>query len=443
MNLESSFKLKASKIYNNKYDYSLVVYNHSKNKVQIICPIHGIFEQRPNDHLMGHGCPKCGYEGVSIFRRMSLSTFITKANKRHNNTYDYSYVTYTNSKIKVKIRCPDHGVFEQSPNAHLRDSGCPKCGVEQANNKKRYTLESFKEKASLIHHNRYDYSLSVYHNSSTKLKIICPFHGIFEQRHCNHLKGEGCPTCANKNFIPPNKLSTIKFIEKAIHKHNNRYDYSLVQYIDSTKPVKIICPAHGIYEQTPNTHLSGGGCPSCAVILRSDMCRDTKNEFIRKAVKKHGNKYDYSKVTYRSALSKVHIICERHGMFLQTPGSHLYGQGCPRCIESHGERFIAVFLESLGVLYEREKHFCGCEFKRKLLFDFYIPSKNMCIEYDGLQHFKPVKYFGGDRSFKKLKKYDSIKNDYCRDNGINLIRISYKDNIQNVLCSIVKPSMQV
>lgn len=375
---------------------------------------------------------------------MSLdSSFKEKASRIHNNIYDYSLVVYKNSKTKIKIICSTHGVFEQTPNHHLRGIGCPTCGKERANKKKRSTLIDFIGKARKVHLYSYDYSVSSYYNSSTKIKIICPSHGVFEQKPNNHLNGDGCPVCALENFIPDNKLTTDNFIEKAVKKHGSIYDYSLVQYINNTQAVKILCPIHGVYEQIPNSHLDGCGCPICAIVLRADICRDTREEFIKKAIKKHGNRYDYSKVIYKNALSKINILCKRHGIYLQTPGSHLYGQGCPSCLESHGERSIAGFLDDLGIMYEREKHFSDCKVKKMLSFDFYIPSKNICIEYDGMQHFKPINYFGGDSSFKKLQKYDNIKNDYCMNRGITLIRISYEDDIQDVLCSFIKPSMQV
>lgn len=212
--MKESFIKKSNKIHNNKYDYSLVEYKDSHNKVKIICPIHGIFEQRPSNHIGGkQGCPQCG--GT---KKLTTNIFISKSNKIHNNKFDYSLVEYKNSHKKVKIICPIHGIFEQEAGVHLNGSDCPKCSVH--NNRK---IDDFLKKSKLKHNNKYDYSLVDYKNSREKVKIICPIHGVFEQKPHLHLK-RGCPICEGNM-----KLTTeqIIFIFKEVH--GNRYDYSLVK----------------------------------------------------------------------------------------------------------------------------------------------------------------------------------------------------------------------
>jgi len=139
------------------------------------------------------------------------------------------------------------------------------------------------------------------------------------------LDGHGCPFCAGNK-----KLTLEEFVQKAKEIHKDKYDYSLVKYKNSATKVKIKCLKCGnIFEQTPNKHLLGRGCPYCAVKQIADKNRLTKEEFIKKAVKKHGKgKYDYSLVNYINCETKVEIRCLRCGkIFKQTPRSHLQGRG--------------------------------------------------------------------------------------------------------------------
>jgi len=193
-------------------------------------------------------------------KRLTPEQFIEKAINVHGDTYNYSLVYYKNNATKVKIICPIHGTFEQIPNSHLKGQGCKKCAIIKNNDKQRSTKGEFIKKAISVHGDKYDYSLVDYVNIRTKVKIICPEHGIFEQQPHSHLKCSGCSKCA----IIKIRSTTQQFIEKAIGIHNNKYDYSLVDYKNTRTKVKIICPVHGIFEQTPHNHLSGQGCNKCA-----------------------------------------------------------------------------------------------------------------------------------------------------------------------------------
>jgi very-short-patch-repair endonuclease len=154
---------------------------------------------------------------------------------------------------------------------------------------------------------------------------------------------------------------------------------------------------------------------------------NTEN-FIIKAKETHGNKYDYSKVNYTTAHGNVTIICPKHGEFIQNGNGHLKGQGCPVCKESKGENLINDLLTSKKMVFVRQKRFTDCTNQAKrgrcvtLPFDFYLSDLNTIIEYDGQQHFKPV---WGEEALKKLQRLDKIRNQYCKKNGIKLIRIPY------------------
>jgi very-short-patch-repair endonuclease len=283
----------------------------------------------------------------------------------------------------------------------------------------------FIEKSIKKHSNKYDYSLVNYINSTTKVEVICKEHGSFWVRPDAHIRKVGCPSC-NGGI----KYDKEIFIEKANTVHNNLYDYSDVEYINSSSKVKITCRIHGSFRMVPRNHLMGQKCPSC-----SGVKRRTTESFIRESSIIHNQKYDYSLVNYKNNLKKVEIICKEHGKFLQTPKDHLRGHGCNKCSNfSSGERKIEKILSDINIKFIREYKFDECVSKNetRLPFDFYLPDFRILIEYDGKQHFEPVDKFGGEDAFLNLKKNDSIRNKWCELNNIKLIRIGYKNENNDI-----------
>lgn len=257
----SEFIEEAKKVHGDKYDYSKVKYVNSHTKVCITCPKHGEFLQLPYLHLLGKGCKKCAVEKTAIFQRKTTERFIEDARKVHGDKYDYSKVSITgNNKAKVTIICPKHGEFEQAPVNHITlKQGCPKCSKDMAANKRSHNTEYFIKKSREIHGDKYDYSKVEYTNLETKVTIICPEHGEFEQAASSHLNGSGCPKCSKENRF----LTTKEFIEKSKKVHGNKYDYSKVNYVDTYTEVEIICPKHGPFFQKPINHLQKHGCMKC------------------------------------------------------------------------------------------------------------------------------------------------------------------------------------
>jgi hypothetical protein len=204
------FIANAKVVHGERYDYSKVVYINSALKVKIVCNIHGIFEQSPDRHIHGKcDCPLCDRQN----RTPSREEFITKARVVHGNKYDYSNINYTHSQTKITITCGDHGNFEQTPSIHLRGSGCPLCGEQQ----RTVSLDDFISRANNTHNNKYDYSLVVYKNTHTKVKIICPTHGEFMQQPVKHISDKnGCPDCIPRTYS--NKC--IEWLETIIESEN-------------------------------------------------------------------------------------------------------------------------------------------------------------------------------------------------------------------------------
>ena len=248
--------------------------------------------------------------------------FIEKAIKIHGDQYDYSKVNYINSRNKVIIICKEHGEFLQRPNSHLQNSICLKCSIEKRKINLRFSTKEFIIKSKCIHGNKYDYSKVNYINYETQILIICNEHGEFLQRPSVHLLGYGCNICSNKK-----KMNNDIFIEKAYKIHGNLYNYSLVEYKNNITNIKIICNIHGEFNQIPSNHLRGNGCLNCS---RNNL-KLQLSQFIIKANILHKNKYTYTKVNYINYETKIIIICKIHGEFLQTPHSHLSGNGCKEC----------------------------------------------------------------------------------------------------------------
>lgn len=297
---------------------------------------------------------------------------------------------------------------------------------------KKITTEVFIKKAEKIHANTYDYSQTKYNYSYEEVTIICKIHGPFLQVPQNHLKGKGCKQCGIDKRTNSIKSNTDTFIKKSIDIHSDKYEYSQVIYINNYTPVNIICKKHGAFAQTPSNHLLGYGCNIC-----SNTIKKTNESFIVQANIIHENKYDYSKLNYINGKTNVEIICHIHGPFLQRAESHLSGRGCPSCKSSKGELQIKKFLLEKNVKFIQQHTFDNCIRIKSLKFDFYLPELNICIEYNGAQHYKPINHFGGDEYFKLITERDKIKQNFCQSNNIRLLIIRYDDDINLSLKQIL------
>lgn len=344
---------------------------------------------------------------------MNRKCFLDKAQKKHGDLYDYSLNCKNEYfwKDLIKIICSKHGVFEQKLYQHLSGSGCKKCAYEKRSNILKFSEEKFIEKANKIHNFKYDYSLLEYNGAHKKVKIICPKHGIFEQVACMHLTGRGCKKCFGNK-----RKSTDYFIENAKEKHNNKYDYSLVEYEHCEKVVKIICPIHGVFEQTPSHHLAGSGCKKCGYNSSTKQKYLTQEEFINKSNMIHCNKYDYGLVDYKHSQIPVKIICPKHGVFEQIPNSHLLGCGCPQCFHlvSNKEKDVLNFIKTN---YDGKIRF---NYRKKigLELDIYIPKLKLAFEFNGIYWHNEL---------NKDKNYHLEKTKRCEEKGIHLIHI-YEDD---------------
>lgn len=262
-------------------------------------------------------------------KRVTTEDFIRRAREVHGDRYDYSKVEYVAAKKKVTIICPEHGEFEQTPANHASSRGCHECGGN-----KPLTLEKFLKRANKIHKGRYDYSRVAFKNVEAKIEIGCPVHGFFHQRLATHLKGLGCDLCGRIETGKKLSHSLERFIEDARKAHGDRYDYSEVEYVNALTNVTIVCPKHGPFKQKPANHIRDVGCPRCGDESMAAKRVLTTEEFVTAAKAAHGNRYDYSKVDYKTSHDKVEIVCPEHGSFWQVAANHTnsnHQAGCPGC----------------------------------------------------------------------------------------------------------------
>ena len=230
------------------------------------------------------------------------------------------------------------------------------------------------------------------------------------------------------------RLTTEEFIKKAKEVHGDKYNYSKTVYIKNREKIKIICPIHGEFEQSPKNHLNGFNCPFCGNISRSISQKTNKEEFIKKAKNIFPN-YDYSLVDYKNEHSKIKVICPEHGVFYKILNDLLNGFGCPECSRNRykGEEKIKDFLQKNNILFERNKKFAGLG---KKSYDFYLQKENLLIEYNGKQHYKFTPRFQKtEQDFHKQKHNDWLKRKFARDNGYKLLTIPYWEfkNIDTIL----------
>jgi ssDNA-binding Zn-finger/Zn-ribbon topoisomerase 1 len=334
----------AQQVHGQKYGYSAAIYINSPTPLQILCPEHGAFMQSPSNHLAGKGCRKCASKAAGDKYRKSGDDFVEESRNVHGDRYDYSDCDYKTARLKVTIKCKVHGRFEQVPYAHLTGAGCPICGKKAIALTHSTSRREFGEQGIVKYGEKFDYSKVEYVNAWTPVLIGCPSHGEFTQTPAAHLHNTtyGCPQCASDDAgnrgrgprgpRPQDRSNTAEFIERALAKHKGKYDYSLVEYTASKEKVTIVCKVHGPFKQDATGHLSGSGCPKCRYENNSASQRQSVESFLARARAVHGNKYDYSKVEYKTARLPVTIICPVHGEFQQPPGGHL-NQGCRKCAD--------------------------------------------------------------------------------------------------------------
>jgi len=333
------------------------------------------------------------------------------------------YIGILDSSKKVLIyECEKHGLIKQRFDVHIKNNKkCTKCPRV----KNLYTKE-YIEKLISKRDIKYKTILNdddVY-GVLDKITLICEKHGYFKQSIHNHFNiGNNCPKCIIRK---PVKLND-DFLRKI---KNNGID--IIEYNGYRKDSKFKCEKHGIFDKKFE-NVKKYGCTECynekqKIINKLDFIKNSKNKWMGII------DFDYDNMIYNGMRNKMKIYSNETGWIEQNAQNHLNGF-LPK--SSSGELVIKHILEKLNINYVEQKTFEDCKNIIKLRFDFYLPEINTCIEFNGIQHYKPIDFFGGNDRFRKQIINDNIKIDYCKDNNIKLIIISYKDCIKTKIKEII------
>lgn len=384
----------AIKVHGHLYNYDKVIYLRNKSKVEIICNKHMSFFQSPKAHLNGQGCPKCGREKLSKLNKYTTEEILEIFRKKHGNKFIYDKLDYINFNEKITVGCPKHGYYLTTPHSHSL-YGCKKCYYEIIGKSLIKPVEFFIKKASEIHLNFYDYTNIKYVNSSSKIEIYCPKHGVFSQIAKKHLSGQGCPTC-NKSkgeleitrYLQKNLINYISqhYFNDCRNKNPLPFDFYLpdynicIEFDGHQHKAKSKKDSYFYNEKTKiNDEIKNEYCKHNNILLlrlTSLLSIDTnltkyfkklniisneekKKNFIKKAVELWGYKYDYSRVDYINSQTPV-SIGYKGIWFKQTPSKHLQGKKI-ECQESKmsNDNFI---LKSKQVWGDQRFDYSKCEY---------------------------------------------------------------------------------
>ena len=419
----------------NTYDYSKVNYINAKINVIIICPYHGEFNQTPNKHLNGYGCKKCSNENTSKRLKILWEDYMKELLNIHNNKYDYSKVIWNGVDNKIVIVCPKHGDFEMRPACHKKGRGCQKCSKENKIQYNKLSTDEFINKSIISHGNIYDYSKTKYEGADKYLTIICKKHGEFNQIPSNHYK-YGCRKCSNENNYRNkelNKLCKENFIKKSNIIHNNNYDYSKSLYVNVITKLIIICPIHGEFYMTPNNHLTGRGCALCGILRAANTKVKTYDEYYKSFIEVHSNTYNYDKVVWINASTKIDVICNKHGPFKILPLLHKNGSGCPSCNNQYSKKsidWLRYISFKFNINIQHAENIGEKYIYNKTKVDGYCKENNTIYEFHGdFWHGNPKIYEPEKVNPKNNIKFGTLfkktlhKELNCRNLGFNYICI--------------------
>lgn len=386
---------------------------------------------------------------IRCMRKLTQEQFEEKARSIHKGKYGYDRAVYNGGTSIVEIYCPVHGYFSQRAESHLAGCGCKKCKAEKTHFIKNKGRDKFIEDAIALHGDKYGYDKVVYKTNKDEVIITCPKHGDFSQTPNTHLRGCGCPKCADERTGDRCRMTMEEFIKRSTALFRGRYDYSLINeetYKGYSIEVPIICSVHGKFNQTPQNHLAGRGCYKCGKASMATKQRYTRDELVELFRKEFGNKYDYSlfkEEDYINRKSKINVICPKHGLWKVSVSNHLYRHsGCPLCKHSLGEERVSDFLNHHKIPFETQYCFKNesllCSNVR-IMVDFYLKEKDVVIEFNGAQHYKEVPFFN-ERNLEQQQERDFALRLYCHNHKIKLIEIPYTeiDNIENILSKELK-----
>lgn len=347
--------------------------------------------------------------------------------EKYDGKYKVISGEYKNTKSVLEFECKECGYkFKKKAESQLNKGICENCNKTD---RYKFIWKSIQKNGYIL-----DYREVNYIDNSTPITLICDKHGKFQIiPFLHYINGKGCDLCNNPNMIEFNKprkkinksdkFSSENIRERVYELFGDSINIDNIEYESSAKEFDAYCNIHNIYFKT-NFHnlLRGIGCNLCG-IEKSRMKRmKNVNEVIDIANNAHDFKYDYSEIDYKGMGYDIFPICKIHGKFRVNAYNHLYYNcGCPECSERkhYNEKVLYDFIK---LNYNDAIHnYHNSEIFGRLSLDIYIPSLNVGIEFQGEQHFRPINYFGGNKSFQLILKRDRLKRQICNDNNIELL----------------------
>lgn len=401
------------------------IYITAKTPILHKCIKHNIeWSTSPENARKGYGCVECVKEVMHNKFAKTHEQYVSELKTINPNIEVLA--EYIDSSTPILHRCLIHNYdWLIQPNNALSNKGCPKCA-----NNLLLTQEEYVKTISQDF--PYIEVIGTYINAKTAIAHRCLIHDIiWDATPSTIKKGCGCYKCSEEKI----KSALCKTQEKYIEEVEiiNPYITVLGKYINNNTPILHRCEIHNIeWNARPCGILLGSGCEECGKEKIREKLTKTHEEYVEDL--KKTNPFVEVVESYLSVYTPILHKCKIHNIIWKmTPHVALRGTKCPNCTESHGEHKIRLWLETNGIEYICQKSFSDCRDIKPLPFDFYLPAINKCIEYDGIQHFEPIEFFGGQEAFEICVKHDNIKNEYCKNNGISLLRIPYFKNVEEEL----------
>ena len=400
-------------------------YVNSNTPIPHYCILHNMtWKARPSNALNGSGCPECWGMRIRNKKKKQAEQYVKELAEANPNIVVLA--EYVNALTPILHQCKlDNYKWKVTPNSLLRGHGCPICAGNQKKTTGKYKLE-------LATINPDIEVLGEYDTANVHILHKCKKDGCeWMATPTNILSGGMCPMCTG------NIAWTTERYCQAVRDINSNIEV-LGEYVGANTPILHKCKIDNHeWKIIPYRVLRKAGCPMCANRTISQKLSKTHKQYVKEVSICNPD----IEVLGQYAGAKTQILhkCKKDGHeWIAAPSNVLFGCGCPQCKETKGERIVRQWLERNKVIYKSQYKFPDCKDKGALPFDFYLPEYNTCIEYYGGQHFFPVNFSGEgaeytEQQFKTIQYHDQIKNQYCADNGITLLRIPYFKNIKEEL----------
>ena len=361
--------------------------------------------------------------------------------------------TKTHDKTTFKhLKC--NREFEMTPHNFLAGQRCPHCRYQSVKHGGKKTFDQVAKEVTQLSKGEYKV-LPPYVNSKTKMEFIhlnCGNH--FKMKFNAFQQGQRCPICASKHRSKLRTMTNDEFVKRVESTWGNEYTL-LSKYVNSDTPIKVKHNKCGnIYMTRPADFIRGHGCLKCSYVERAPKIgvnQRTPLSEVKKSIKDIlGDQYvvltkDSDYKGNRQHISIKHLTCGHvyKARYSDIQRGHT---GCPYCAKlggsSNGESKILNILQKIYHLKSEDDFYYGyiipdLKYKSNLHFDFWLPKQRIAIEYDGRQHYIPINYFGGFEAFQQQQERDRLKDQYCKDNHITLIRIPYTISTNKQINAII------